>query len=76
MLDADKFCTFDSTSRRILQARILEWVAFLSPGDPPNPGIKSRSPSLQVDYLPAGDPQGKPLRYLEELKSLSQKAYW
>ena len=24
-----KFCTFDSTSRRILQARILEWVAFL-----------------------------------------------
>ena len=26
----------------ILQARILEWVAFLSPGDPPNPGIESR----------------------------------
>ena len=43
----------------ILQARILEWVAFPSPGDLPNPGIKPRSPALQVDSLPA-DPQGKP----------------
>ena len=25
---------------RILQARILEWVAMPSPGDPPNPVIK------------------------------------
>ena len=32
----------------ILQARILEWVAFPSPGDPPNPGFKPRSPTLQV----------------------------
>ena len=76
MLGADKFCTFDSTSKRILQARILEWVAFPSPGDLPNPGIKSRSPALQVYSLPAGEPQGKPLRYLEELKSLRQKAFW
>ena len=46
----------------ILQARILEWVAVppgRSPGDLPNPGIKSRSPALQVDSLPA-EPQGKP----------------
>ena len=28
----------------ILQARILEWYLFPSPGDLPNPGIKSRSP--------------------------------
>ena len=28
----------------ILQARILEWVAFPFSGDLPNPGIKPRSP--------------------------------
>ena len=43
----------------ILQAKILEWVAFLSPGDLPNPGIKPRSPTLQADSLPA-EPPGKP----------------
>ena len=43
----------------ILQARILEWVAFPSPGDIPNPGIEPRSLTLQADYLPA-EPQGKP----------------
>ena len=32
---------------------------FPSPGDLSNPGIKSRSPALQVDSLPA-EPQGKP----------------
>ena len=42
----------------ILKARILEW-ASPSPGDLPNPGIKSRSLALQVDSLPA-EPQGKP----------------
>ena len=41
----------------ILQVRILEWEA--SPGDPPNPGIKPRSPTLQADSLPA-EPQEKP----------------
>jgi len=30
-----------------------------SPGDLPDPGIESRSPSLQADPLPA-EPQGKP----------------
>ena len=39
----------------ILQARILEWVAFPfsrgSPGDLPNPGIELGSPALQVDSL-------------------------
>ena len=34
-------------------------LAFPSPGDLPNPGIKSRSPVLQKDSLPA-EPQGKP----------------
>ena len=32
---------------------------FPSPGDLPNPGIKPRSATLQVDSLPA-EPQGKP----------------
>ena len=41
------------TVHGILQARILEWVTFLSPGDLPNPGIEPRSPALQVDSLPA-----------------------
>ena len=49
----------DYTAHGILQARLLEWVAFHSPGDLPNPGIKPRSPTLQADSLPA-EPQGKP----------------
>ena len=49
----------DYTVHGILQARILEWVVFPSPGDLPNPGIKPRSPALSVDSLPA-EPQGKP----------------
>ena len=36
----------DFTVHGILQARILEWVAFPSPGDLPNPGIEPRSPAL------------------------------
>ena len=43
----------------IPQAIILEWVAVPSPGDLPNPWIKSRFPTLQADSLPA-EPQGKP----------------
>ena len=34
-------------------------LLFSSPGDLPNPGIKPRSPALQVGSLPA-EPQGKP----------------
>ena len=41
------------TVQRILQARILEWVAFSSPGDLPSPGIVRRSPTLQADSLSA-----------------------
>ena len=48
----------DYTVPGILQARILGWVAIPSPGDLSNPGIKSRSPALQADSLPA-EPQGK-----------------
>ena len=48
----------DYTVHGILQARILEGVAFPSPGDIPNPGIEPRSLTLQADSLPA-EPQGK-----------------
>ena len=49
----------------ILHIRIPEWVAMPSSHggshalDLPNPGVKPRSPSLQVDSLPA-EPLGKP----------------
>ena len=45
----------------ILQARTLEWVAFLSPGDLPNPGINLGSPALQADSL-LGELPGSPLQ--------------
>ena len=50
----------DYTVHGILQARILEWEPFPSPGDLPNPGIKPRSPAFQADSLPT-EPQGKPI---------------
>ena len=49
----------DYTVHGIFQSRILEWVAFPSPGDLPNPGTESKSSGLQVDSLTA-EPQGKP----------------
>ena len=52
----------DSTVHGILQARMLEWVAFPSPGDLPNSGIELRSPALQVDSLP-NELSGKPPEY-------------
>ena len=35
-------------------------LSFPSPGDPPDPGIKSRFPALQVDSSPS-EPPGKPM---------------
>ena len=61
LLSCVQLCNpMDYTLHGILQARILEWVAFPSPGDLPNPGMKPRSPGLQADSLPA-EPQGKPM---------------
>ena len=45
---------------RILQARILEWVAIPPPGDLPHPGMESASPVLQADSLQS-EPAGIPL---------------
>ena len=47
-----------SSVQGILQARILEWVATLSLGNLPNPGIEPRSPVLQLNSL-ASEPPGK-----------------
>ena len=47
-----------SSVYEIVQARILEWVAFpFSRGS--SQTREPRSPALQVNYLPA-EPQGKP----------------
>ena len=48
-----------SSVHGILQARILEWVAVLSPGDLPDPGIEPRSPTLQAESL-LSELSGKP----------------
>ena len=55
----------DYTVHGILQARILEWVAFPSPADLPDPGIKLGSPALQAESLPI-EPPGKPLGRLRD----------
>ena len=49
----------DYTVHGILQARILEWVAFPFSRESPQPRIEPRPPILQADSLPA-KPQGKP----------------
>ena len=40
-----------SSMHGIVQARILECIVFLSPGDLPNLGIELGSPTLQEDSL-------------------------
>ena len=55
----------------ILQARILEWVPVPSPGDFPNPGIKSKSPvspTLQANSLPLSHRES-PFFSLQRIKS-------
>ena len=54
----------DYTVHGILQARILEWVAFPFSRDLAIPGIKPRSLALQADSLLA-EPQGKPIAYAQ-----------
>ena len=57
-----KSCSVMSDSLQyqgLLQARILEWVAFPFSRASSQPGIEPRSPALQADSLCA-EPQGKP----------------
>ena len=46
-----------SSVHGILQARVLEWLAFPSLGNLPDPGIEPGSPALQADSLPS-EPSG------------------
>ena len=59
----------------ILQARILEWVAFPFSGHLRNPGIKPRSPALQADSLPAElkESHDKPRHHIKKQKHLFAK---
>ena len=47
-----------SSVHGILQARVLAWVACLPLRGLPDPGIKPRSPALQVHSLPSEPPGG------------------
>ena len=51
-----------SSVHRILQIRILEWVAMPFSGVPPNLGIKPGSPAMQADSLPFEPPGSKDLQ--------------
>ena len=51
-----------SSVHRILQARILDWVAIPFCRDLPHPRIEPRSAALQTDSLPS-EPPGKSCRY-------------
>ena len=49
-----------SSVHGILQASVLEWVAFPSPGDLPDPGNEPEAPELLADSLltePLGSPK-------------------
>ena len=61
----------DYTVHGIVQARILEWVAFTFS----NPVIEPRSPALQADSLPA-EPPGKPKNTRMGSLSLLQRIFW
>ena len=57
----------------ILQARLLEWVAILFPGDLPNPVIEPVSPVLAGGFFttePCGKPQNKNVCYCVKLLEL------
>ena len=41
----------------ISQARIQDWFAISTPGDLPNTGTESRSPTLQADSLESEPPE-------------------
>ena len=64
----------DYTVHGILQARILEQIAFPFSRDLPNPGIKARSPALQVDSL-LTELSGKPHRVTVDGPKLFSKGF-
>ena len=53
---SDSLQPMDYTVHGILQARLLEWVAFPFSGDLLDPRLEPGSPKLQADSLPSGPP--------------------
>ena len=66
--------TTDCTIHGILQARILEWVAFPFSRGSSQPRDRTQSPTLQADSLPA-EPQGKPQRTKARIKPPTLKGF-
>ena len=62
----------DYTVHGILQARILEWAAYPSPADLPDPGIELGSTALQADSLPT-ELSGKPRLKIKEFFKCHQR---
>ena len=56
LCDPMDYSLLGSSLHKIPQARILEWVAFPSPGDLPNPGIEPESPAYSLPSEPPGKP--------------------
>ena len=59
----------------ILQARILEWEPFPSPGNLPNPGIEPRSLTLQTDSYQLSH-KGRPDKGKDDDKNKPRGAGW
>ena len=51
---------------KILQARILEWIAISFSGDLSDPGIELGSPALQADSLPSELQENPKLQFTEK----------
>ena len=64
----------DYTVHGILQARILEWVAFPFSRGSSQPRDGTQSPALQADSLPA-EPQGKPKKSTVGSPALFQQIF-
>ena len=54
----------------ILQARVVEWVAFPFSGDLLDPRLEPGSPKLQADSLPSGPPGTQEEQHFTEKQSV------
>ena len=71
---SDSLQAHDYTFHGILQARILEWVAFPFSRDP-FPGIEPRSPTLQTDSYQLSH-KGRPDKGKDDDKNKPRGAGW
>ena len=68
----------DSSVHEISQARILEWLPFPPPGDPPNPGIEPASPvspALAGGFFTT-EPPGKSVPEHHIIKGYLPRTIW